>query len=251
MKPFVSFLATVAVLVLVSSVNAEEKKTVVYKSPDLLNKEVKNRSGDHLGYLEDIAVELPSGWVAYAALSTKNAVGLGGRLFAMPFSALSWSDDSKYLVLDVKKDELDKAEGFDAKSWPDGPDARWAKLGRGTDHKPAKDAKIARLSSLTGLSVKNEAGTDLGKIQGFGMDWHKNRIVYAAMSHGGVVGVGSKYFAIPWEALSLKSLDLKVGDRCFVLNADPKDFDNAAGFDTKSWPNKADERFMKNRKGDK
>jgi sporulation protein YlmC with PRC-barrel domain len=251
MKTFVSFLATAAVLVMVSSARAEEKKTTVYKSTDLLNKEIKNRSGDHVGYLEDMAVELPSGSIAYAALSTKNALGVGGRLFAIPFSALSWSDDHKYLIFDVKKDELDKAEGFDAKTWPNQPDARWARLGRGTDHKPAKDAKIARLSSLTGLSVKNEAGTDLGKVEGFGIDWHKNRIVYAAMAHGGVVGVGAKYFAIPWEALSLKSLDLKVGDRCFVLNADPKDFDNAAGFDTKSWPNKADERFMKTRKSEK
>jgi sporulation protein YlmC with PRC-barrel domain len=251
MKTFVSFLATAAVLVMVSSANAEEKKTTVYKSTELLNKEIKNRSGDHLGYLEDIAVELPSGRIAYAALSTKNSLGVGGRLFAIPFSALAWSDDHKHLLVDVKKDELEKAEGFDTKSWPNMADAQWAKLGRGTDHKLAKDARIARLSSLTGLSVKNDAGTDLGKVQGFGIDWHRNRIVYAAMSHGGVVGVGSKYFAIPWEALSLKSLDLKVGDRCFVLNADPKDFDNAAGFDTKSWPDKGDERFMKPRKSEK
>jgi len=247
MKTFVSLLSAAVVLSVVLVVKAEEKKTRIEKSTDLINANIKNKSGDHIGYLEDLAVELPSGRIAFAALSTKNALGLGGKLFAIPFTPLAWSDDHKYLILDVKRDEFDRAEGFDSKSWPDKVDERWSKLGGNkSNFSLAKDAKLTRLSSLTGLAVKNEAGVNLGKVQGFGVDWHKERIAYAAMSHGGVVGIGSKYFAIPWGAMNLKSLNLRVDDRCFVLNATPQDFDNANGFDTSNWPDRGNDRFMKN-----
>jgi sporulation protein YlmC with PRC-barrel domain len=248
MKPFVTFLSAVVVLASGLAVNAAERRTAIERSTDLINANIKNKSGDHIGYLEDLAVELPSGRIAYAALSTKNALGLGGKLYALPYSALTWSDDHKNLVLDVKRDEFDKAEGFDSKSWPDRVDARWAKLSKKQVQMPAKDSKLTRLSSLTGLAVKNEAGVNLGKTQGFAVDPEKDRIIYVAMSHGGVVGIGAKYFAIPWEALNLKSLNLRVDDRCFVLNANPQDFDNSAGFDTNTWPEKGNDRFMKNPK---
>jgi len=246
MKTFVSLLSVAVLLAGGLRLNAEEKKTRIEKSTDLINANIKNKSGDHIGYLEDLAVELPSGRVAYAALSTKNALGLGGKLFAIPFTPLAWSDDHKFLILDVQKDEFEKAEGFDSKSWPDKVDARWAKLSNQPAFTLAKDSRLVRLSSLTGLAVKNDAGVNLGKVQGFGVDWHKERISYAAMSHGGVVGIGAKYFAIPWEALNLKSLDLRVDDRCLVLNATPQDFDNANGFDTNNWPDKGNDRFLKN-----
>jgi sporulation protein YlmC with PRC-barrel domain len=253
MKLFVSLLSAAVVLALSSSVaGAEEKKGTVERSTDLINRVVVNKAGDHIGYVEDLTVERPSGRVVYAALSTKNALGLGGKLFALPYSALHWSADRKNLVLDVKKDEFDKAEGFDTKSWPTHVDDRWAKLGTSTAFTPAKDARVVRITSLTGLAVKNESGNVLGKVQGFGIDYQKERLAYAAMSHGGVVGVGAKYFAIPWEALNLKSLDLRVDDRCFVLNAAPQDFEDKEGFDPNTWPAKANERFLKNaRKTDK
>lgn len=252
MKLFVSLLSAAVVLALSSAAGAEEKKGTVERSTDLINRVVVNKAGDHIGYVEDQTVELPSGRVVYVALSTKNALGLGGKLFAIPYSALHWSADRKNLVLDVKKDEFDKAEGFDVKSWPTHVDERWAKLGNKTPYTPAKDARVVRITSLTGLPVKNESGNVLGKVQGFGIDYQKERLAYAAMSRGGVVGVGAKYFAIPWQALNLKSLDLRVDDRGFVLNAAPQDFDDKEGFDPNSWPEKGNDRFLKNaRKTDK
>jgi len=248
MKTLISLL-TVAVLVVLSpAINAAEKKALIERSTDLINQTIKNKAGDHIGYLEDLTVELPSGRIGYAALSTKNALGLGGKLYALPYSALTWSEDHKHLVLDVPKDEFTKAEGFDAKSWPNTVDDRWARLGKKTAPALAGNTRLTRLSSLTGLAVKNEAGTNLGKTVGFGVDANHQRIAYAAMAHGGVVGIGSKYFAIPWEAMNLKSLNLRVDDRCFVLNANAQDFDNSSGFDPNTWPDRGNDRFMKNAK---
>jgi sporulation protein YlmC with PRC-barrel domain len=250
MKTFVSLL-TVAVVLALNSAAAkaeEKKKATLERSTDLINRVVVNKSGDHVGYLEDLTVELPSGRIVYAALSTKNALGLGGKLYALSYSAFHWSADRKSLVLDVKKDEFEKAEGFDAKSWPTHVDERWAKLGSKSAYMPPKDARVARVTSLTGLPVKNESGVNLGKVSGYGIDYEKERLSYAVMARGGVVGVGAKYFAIPWEALNLKSLALRVDDRSFVLNAAPQDFDDKDGFDFTNWPERGNERFLKNAK---
>jgi len=250
MKTFVSLLTVTVVLALSSAAaNAEEKrKSTLERSTDLINRAVVNKSGDHVGYLEDLVVELPSGRIVYAALSTKNALGVGGKLFTLPYSAFRWSADRKSLVLDVKKDEFKDMEGFDSKSWPTQVGATWAKLGGKTAYVPPKDAKVVRLTSLTGMTVKNESGVNLGKVVGFGIDFEKERLVYATMARGVIIGVGAKYFAIPWEALNLKSLDLRVDDRCFVLNAAPQDFDDKEGFDPNNWPDKGNERFLKNTK---
>jgi len=250
MKTFVSLL-TAAVVLALSSATAkaeEKKKSTLERSTDLINRVVVNKNGDHIGYIEDLAVELPNGRIVYAALSTKNALGLGGKLFSLPYSAFRWTEDRKSLVLDVKKGEFDSMDGFDTKSWPTMPNKTWVKLGGKTPYSPPKDARIVRLTSLTGLAVKNEAGTSLGKVQGFGIDYEKERLLYAAMARGGVVGVGARYFAIPWEALNLKSLDLRVDDRCFVVNANPQDFDDKEGFDPNNWPDRGSDRFLKNTK---
>jgi len=250
MKTFVSLL-TVAVVLALSSAAAkaeEKKKSTLERSTDLINRVVVNKAGDHMGYVEDLTVELPSGRIVYVALSTKNALGLGGKLFTLPYSAFRWTEDRKSLVLDVKKNEFEGMEGFDSKTWPPIANKTWAKLGSRTAYVPAKEARIVRLTSLTGVAVKNDGGVNLGKIVGFGIDYEKERILYAALTRGGVVGVGAKYFAVPWEALSLKSLDLRVDDRCFVLNAAPQDFDDKDGFDPKNWPDKGSERFLKNTK---
>jgi sporulation protein YlmC with PRC-barrel domain len=248
-----------------SGLMAQEPRAEVYKTPDLFGKAVKNRAGEHIGYLEDIVVDLKDGRVAYAVLTTENAVGFGGRMYALPVTAFGMADDIRNLVLDVKKDEFTNVEGFDANRWPARAHERWANLKRGErgttpDRKedrpaaadkrdntePGKDSTLRRLSSLDAMTVKSAQGENLGSIHGFAVDITNGKIVYAAMSYGGVAGIGSKSFAIPWSALELKALNLQAGDRSFVLNANKTDFENSAGFDRNNWPVQADNRFMKN-----
>jgi sporulation protein YlmC with PRC-barrel domain len=220
-------------------------QAVVLKTPDLLGKAVKNRDGEQIGYLDDLVIDTKSGKVAYAIFSNRDAVGLTGKLFAMPLSAFSPADNYRHFVLDAKKDDFTNAEGFDSNRLPTKVDERWAKLGKGTPPSDLKEDSLRRLTSLNGLSVKNNEGVDLGKVQGFAVDTTNGKVVYAAMSYGGVAGVGAKYFAIPWQALDMKSLSLQANDRCFVLNATKGDFENQTGFDRNTWPIKGDERFMK------
>jgi sporulation protein YlmC with PRC-barrel domain len=227
----------------------ETGRAEVYKTPDLLGKTVKNKEGTTLGTLDDLVVNA-DGRVVYAALHYRD--GTTSKMFALPLKSFRMSDDLKSLILEVEKGQLDRAEGFDANHWPSQADARV--LTKGADTAPpagrddaanAKRDDIRRSSSLAGMSVKNDRGEELGTVQGFAIDLPHEKVVYAAVAHGGVAGVGAKYFAVPISALKCANPTLRTKDYCFVLNATKADFEASAGFDRNSWPVKADERFAK------
>jgi hypothetical protein len=86
---------------------------------------VKNRAGEHLGEIEEIMLDLDSGRVAYAVLSFGGFLGLGDKLFAVPWHAMDLDTDDKAFILDVPKARLEKAPGFDKDHWPDFADQKW------------------------------------------------------------------------------------------------------------------------------
>lgn len=63
--------------------------------------------------------------VAYAILSFGGFLGLGDRHFAIPWEALSFDLSQKIAVLDIDKDRLRKAPGFEKNNWPDMADPTW------------------------------------------------------------------------------------------------------------------------------
>ncbi len=79
---------------------------------------VVNRAGEDLGKIEDLIIDLQDGRIAYAALSFGGFLGMGDKLFAIPWQALSLRLHDKSFTLDIPKDVLEKAEGFDKDNWP-------------------------------------------------------------------------------------------------------------------------------------
>lgn len=87
---------------------------------------VYNPANEKLGTLQDIMLDVPYGRIAYAVLSRGGVLGVGDKLFAIPWAALVLDTDRKCFVLDVAKDRLETAEGFDKDHWPSMADAKWA-----------------------------------------------------------------------------------------------------------------------------
>jgi uncharacterized protein YrrD len=79
---------------------------------------VINMAGEHLGKIEDLMIDLENGRVAYAVLSFGGFLGLGNKFFAVPWEALSVRPHEHSFVLNVSKEILEKAEGFDKDDWP-------------------------------------------------------------------------------------------------------------------------------------
>ncbi|NMG35152.1 PRC-barrel domain containing protein [Azoarcus sp. TTM-91] len=88
--------------------------------------DVVNRLGEDLGKIKEIMIDVPSGRVAYAVLSSGGFLGLGDKLFAIPWSALTLDVNRKCFVLDVDADRLKNAPGFDKDHWPSMADTTWA-----------------------------------------------------------------------------------------------------------------------------
>ena len=93
----------------------------------LLGNDVVNTNGDDLGDIKEFMLDMGSGKVAYAVLSFGGMLGMGDKLFAVPWRALTLDTDNKRFVLDVSKDRLENAPGFDKDQWPDMADATWNK----------------------------------------------------------------------------------------------------------------------------
>jgi sporulation protein YlmC with PRC-barrel domain len=87
---------------------------------------VVNAAGETLGKIRDIMIDVPSGRVAYAVLSVGGLAGIGDKLFAIPWAALVLDADNHCFVLNVDKDRLKNAPGFDKEHWPSMADPRWA-----------------------------------------------------------------------------------------------------------------------------
>ena len=89
--------------------------------------DVYNKQGEDLGDIKEIMLDVPTGRVAYAVLSFGGILGMGDKLFAVPWSALKLDTVNKRFVLDASKERLKEAPGFDKDAWPDMADPTWAK----------------------------------------------------------------------------------------------------------------------------
>ncbi|CAN5426947.1 hypothetical protein BH24ACT7_BH24ACT7_17250 [soil metagenome] len=100
-------------------------------STTLVGDPVVNREGDKLGELVDIMLDTSgSGRIAYGVIGSGGILGMGKKLFAVPWSAVAVDTDNKALVVDVDKDTLDAAPGFDPDHWPQPGDGVWAQMYR-------------------------------------------------------------------------------------------------------------------------
>ncbi len=97
----------------------------VLASSTLEGDTVRNPEGEDLGNIDEIMIDIPTGRVAYAVVSFGGFLGMGNKLFAIPWSALSVDEDEKCLILDADKETLKSAPGFDKDNWPDMGDTAW------------------------------------------------------------------------------------------------------------------------------
>ena len=87
---------------------------------------VINEANEELGRLEHIVLDVVGGRVVYAVLGRGGVFGIGERLFAIPWNAFRLDASRNCMVLDVPRERLDAAPGFDRDHWPAMADAQWA-----------------------------------------------------------------------------------------------------------------------------
>ena len=98
---------------------------VTLSASTLIGDSVKNTAGEDLGKIKDIMLDVDEGRIAYAVLSFGGFLGLGDKLFAVPWNALRLDAPDHSFIFDVDKETLKAAEGFDKDHWPDMTDPSW------------------------------------------------------------------------------------------------------------------------------
>jgi sporulation protein YlmC with PRC-barrel domain len=98
----------------------------VMDATTLIGDSVVSASGDDLGKIEAIMLDVSTGRIAYAVMSFGGFLGMGKKLFAVPWSALTLDAAEKRFIFNVVKEQLQNAPGFDKDHWPSMADTTWA-----------------------------------------------------------------------------------------------------------------------------
>jgi len=99
----------------------------------------------------------------------------------------------------------------------------------------AKDKSgVLKASELIGMKVQGSDGKNLGKIRDL-MIAPDGAVRYAVLDFGGFLGIGDKYFAVPWDALQRTQ-----NGKTIALDTTKRDLKKAPGFDKKHWPDFSD-----------
>lgn len=97
----------------------------VIRGKDLTDYSVRNPRGEDLGSIKDVMIDINEGCIAYAALSFGGVMGFGDKLFAIPWEALQYNPSDDTFTLDVTKERLENAPGFDKDHWPTTAERGW------------------------------------------------------------------------------------------------------------------------------
>jgi sporulation protein YlmC with PRC-barrel domain len=86
-------------------------------------------------------------------------------------------------------------------------------------------------SSIIGDEVYNKEDEFLGKIKDVMIDITTGKIEYYIINFGGFLGIGDKYFSVPFRLLQVNS-----GKRLFIFDQPKEVLEKAPGFDKDHWP---------------
>ena len=237
---------------------------------------VRNSGGKDLGDIKDVMLDMGDhGRVRYAALSFGGFLGMGDKLFAIPWRALKFQHDpdkdKNFVIFDVTEETLKQTPGFDKDHWPDMADQRWMQdvdkhhgvnLRAGNtevhvrtnvrDNRSETAAaktgaseqnwRLHRASEAVGMKVKNANGDKLGKVEDIVVAMNSGNIRYLALSFGGFLGIGDKLFAVPWNAVVLQ-YDPDHNEHFVLFEVTKDQLEKASGFDKDHYPDFGNETW--------
>jgi sporulation protein YlmC with PRC-barrel domain len=235
---------------------AQDVRPPLYKMRSLIGQAVESQQGKDLGDIEEVVIDAATGDLAYAVVAMGEFLGMGGKLFAIPWHALQQPHAGEAFRLAMSEEQLKNAPSFDRSQWPDLEDKHWgdavhAYYGQAPywgKHLPPKTAhddtvapvphRLLRVAQVLQREVINARGQRLGDVEEVVIDAAAGTVAYAVLSVGEFLGLGGKLLAVPWSALQQSA-----GLGTFRLDVDKEALQKAPGFDKNHWPDMADPRW--------
>ncbi len=95
------------------------------KASSILGTKVVSPKGEALGEIKEIVLDPNGGRVAYVVVSLVRSFVMGEKLYAIPFSAFAYNTTKNEYVLDISRERMVEAPGFDSDHWPLMTEEKW------------------------------------------------------------------------------------------------------------------------------
>jgi sporulation protein YlmC with PRC-barrel domain len=213
------------------------QESVDVRGSKLIGKDVVNAQGKDLGEIRELIVDVANQRVPYAILSFGGALGVGSKLFAYPINSFKPSTDQDKLVLNVSKDALKRAPGFERNNWPDWNDNRYRGEVDRYFKAPAAGASPAaeqfvRASYLIGKNADDRTGRHAGELEDLVVNLGTGQVRYAVLDFDQAWTPNDKMLPLPLSAFLLPAQR----GRDLVLNIESSKLDMARAFEDDKWP---------------
>lgn len=103
-------------------------KSLVLATSSLIGTPVRNEQDESIGKIEDLMINTQTGEVLYTVLSVDTGfLDMGSKFFAVPLQSYSFDTIREMMLLDISKEKLESAPGFDKDNWPKAQDDEFLK----------------------------------------------------------------------------------------------------------------------------
>ncbi|RJF99291.1 PRC-barrel domain-containing protein [Noviherbaspirillum saxi] len=207
------------------------------RASQLIGKQVQNAQGEKLGKIEDIVLDIDNERASYVVLSSGGTLGVGDRQIAVPASGFQVRSEKDPILLNLPKDQLQKAPAYDKKQHANfSRDSYRSEVDRyffkeETVRHSAAGARLMSASDLIGKDINDRAAHDAGKIADVVVNLGSAGS-YLVMQSDKAWSIDDKLVALPFAAFSFPSRP----DLDLLLNVDRTKIESARGFQKNKWP---------------
>lgn len=241
-----------------------EKNPFFVRSSQVMGMNITNRKGKDVGEINDLVLDAANGKVRYAAVTYGGFLGIGEKMFAVPFDAFKLKREPKEnqisFILNIKQKQLKGASGFDQSHWPDFSDKSLikeldqryrvkrnqqvkAKSDSGKTDEPTS-SQVIRVSQLMGMPFQNTEGNQIGKVEEIVLDTAHHKARYLVVVFNEKQKKSDKLFAVPFQTFQVR-MDSQTEKPSLVLKVTPEQMQGAQGFDPDQWPEFTNPVFRK------
>jgi sporulation protein YlmC with PRC-barrel domain len=104
---------------------AEGQQINAFMVEKIIGSKVINLKGETLGKIDNLVVDIDTGRIVYAVLESGGFLGIGDKLFPVPWESLAALPSEGLFFLNQSKDQMEKAPAFAKKDLPNVGDRHW------------------------------------------------------------------------------------------------------------------------------
>jgi sporulation protein YlmC with PRC-barrel domain len=232
------------------------------KVSQLLDHEIRDSSGNKIGRVREIALDLRNGRIAEIIVGSGGFLGIEEKDTAVPPAEFVWDPQTKKLACQLDEEHLRNAPGFDLSRWADSTTPGKIRevynrynvapyfVDERTQTRPASEIKPAiqltsaemaaptlhlgsleRTRGVIYAAVQNQRDEHVGRVENVIVDFAVSRIVVLIVSTGDYLGMGNEVSAVPAQVFHYDT-----DTRNFRISADQDTLRTAPHFKPDQWP---------------